>query len=222
MSKNVLYWRDVLKDEKKKYFLKILYFLSTERLKRDIYPPNKEVFTAFHITAFNDIKVVILGQDPYYRYNQAHGLAFSVNNNVTIPPSLKNIYKELSTDLSNSYNFKHGCLNGWAKQGVLLLNTILTVESGKPGSHSQIGWQNFTDMVIHVINKNLNGIIFLLWGRLSRNKVNIIDSNKHYILQASHPSPLSAYHGFFGCRHFSKTNQLLIMQNKKPINWFCI
>lgn len=222
MSQHILHWHDVLKNAKRKYLLEILHFLSLERLKKDIYPPQKEIFKAFFLTEFNNIKVVILGQDPYYKYNQANGLAFSVNKNVNIPPSLKNIYKEITIDLSKNYNFEHGDLKGWAKQGVFLLNSILTVESGKPGSHSHIGWQNFTDMVIYIINKYLNGVVFLLWGRISRKKEKIINSDKHYILQASHPSPLSAYNGFFGCRHFSKTNRLLIMQKKIPINWLVI
>ncbi|CAL4042655.1 Uracil-DNA glycosylase [Buchnera aphidicola (Pemphigus populi)] len=220
MSNNILNWKYLLKNEKKKYFLDIIRFLSKERLKKIIYPPHSEIFTAFLLTEFSSIKVVILGQDPYHNFNQAHGLAFSVNIGATIPPSLKNIYKEISNDMLLNYVFQNGLLKNWAKQGVLLLNTILTVESGKPGSHSQIGWTFFTDKVIEVINKYLYGVVFLLWGSHAKNKVGIIDGNKHYILQASHPSPLSAYRGFFGCRHFSKTNQILIKQGKRPINWF--
>lgn len=172
------------------------------------------------MTKFSSIKVVIIGQDPYYGNNQANGLAFSVNTGTIIPPSLKNIYKELSNDISPGYVFQSGSLNDWARQGVLLLNTILTVESGKPGSHSQIGWQLFTDKVIKVINEYLHGVIFLLWGSNAKSKSSIINEKKHYILQASHPSPLSAYRGFFGCRHFSITNKILITEGKTPINWF--
>lgn len=172
------------------------------------------------MTKFTSVKVVIIGQDPYYNYNQANGLAFSVNIGTMIPSSLKNIYKELSNDISPGYVFQSGFLKHWASQGVLLLNTILTVESGKPGSHAQIGWQFFTDKVIEVINQHLHGVVFLLWGSEAKSKSSIINDNKHFILQASHPSPLSAYRGFFGCRHFSTTNQILIEQGKTPINWF--
>jgi uracil-DNA glycosylase len=206
--------------KKKTYFLDIFHFLSDERSRKIIYPPHREIFTAFLLTKFSSIKVVIIGQDPYYRHNQANGLAFSVNMGTIIPPSLKNIYKELSNDISPGYVFQSGFLKNWARQGVLLLNTILTVESGKPGSHAQIGWQLFTDKVIQVINEYLRGVVFLLWGRGAKSKSSVINKKKHYILQASHPSPLSAYRGFFGCRHFSITNQILITEGKTPINWF--
>ncbi|WP_367681670.1 uracil-DNA glycosylase [Buchnera aphidicola] len=195
--------------------------MSNERLKKTIYPPNKDIFTAFLLTRFTSIKVVILGQDPYYHYKQAHGLAFSVNLGEIIPPSLKNIYKEILDNFSSDHIFQSGFLNNWAKQGVFLLNSILTVESGKPASHSQIGWQLFTDKVIRVINEHLSGVVFLLWGSSAKSKISIINSKKHYILQASHPSPLSAYRGFFGCRHFFIANQILIKQGKTPINWLC-
>lgn len=188
-------------------------------MKKNIYPPAKEVFTAFRLTNLHKIKVVIIGQDPYYHFNQAHGLAFSVNKGVIIPPSLKNIYKEIVSDLSCPNDFIDGSLNSWSDQGVFLLNSVLTVESGKPASHFNIGWQVFTDQVIRIINKYLNGIVFLLWGNFSKNKSFLIDNKKHYILQASHPSPLSAYRGFFGCRHFSQTNKILIKQGKTPIKW---
>lgn len=219
---NILSWKDVLSQEKKKYFINIIKFLKKERLKKIIYPDQKDVFNAFFSTSFNDIKVVILGQDPYFSKNQAHGLSFSVRKSVTIPPSLKNIYKELNSDFKKNYRFNHGCLESWANQGVFLLNTILTVESGKPKSHSHVGWNIFTDKVISVINLYRNSIIFLLWGNDAQKKCSLIDEKNHYILKASHPSPLSAYRGFFGCKHFSLTNQILRDNKKKPIDWFVI
>lgn len=170
------------------------------------------------MTKFSDIKVVVIGQDPYFRPGQAHGLAFSVRKNTNIPPSLANIHKELINDMGIPFLFKHGCLESWARQGVLLLNSILTVESGKPGSHSKLGWEIFTSQVINIISKYHSGIVFLLWGSYAKKKVNNI--SRHHVLLASHPSPLSSYKGFFGCRHFSKTNILLKDQNKATINWF--
>ncbi|QCI17979.1 uracil-DNA glycosylase [Buchnera aphidicola (Acyrthosiphon lactucae)] len=215
-------WKDVLSQEKKKYFIDIIKFLKKERLNKIIYPDQKDIFNAFILTNFNDIKVVILGQDPYFSKNQAHGLSFSVPKNSIIPPSLKNIYKELNSDFKKKYKFNHGCLERWAHQGVFLLNTILTVESGKPKSHSNIGWTIFTDKVISTINLHRNSIIFLLWGNDAQKKCNLIDKNNHYVLKASHPSPLSAYRGFFGCKHFSLTNKILLQNKKEPINWFLI
>ncbi|QCI25403.1 uracil-DNA glycosylase [Buchnera aphidicola (Sitobion avenae)] len=218
----ILSWKDVLSQEKKKYFINIMKFLKQERLKKIIYPDQKDVFNAFFLTNFNDIKVVILGQDPYYSKNQAHGLSFSVPKYFTIPPSLKNIYKELNSDFKKKHIFNHGCLKNWANQGVFLLNTILTVESGKPKSHSDIGWNIFTDKVISVINLYRDSVIFLLWGNNAQTKCSLINNNNHYILKTSHPSPLSAYRGFFGCKHFSLTNNILLENKKKPINWFLI
>ncbi|QCI19760.1 uracil-DNA glycosylase [Buchnera aphidicola (Brevicoryne brassicae)] len=207
---------------KKKYFINIIKFLKKERLKKIIYPKQKDIFNAFLLTDFAKIKVVILGQDPYFCHNQAHGLSFSVPYNCTIPPSLKNIYKELNSDFKKKHIFNHGCLENWANQGVFLLNTSLTVESKKPKSHSNIGWDIFTDKVISVISLYKNSIVFLLWGHDAQKKINLINIKNHYILKASHPSPLSAYRGFFGCKHFSSTNKILIKNNKAPINWFMI
>ncbi|QCI23738.1 uracil-DNA glycosylase [Buchnera aphidicola (Macrosiphoniella sanborni)] len=220
--KKILSWTDVLSQEKKKYFIDIMRFLKKERLKKTIYPQQKDIFNAFILTHFNDIKVVILGQDPYFSKNQAHGLSFSVPKSYNIPPSLQNIYKELNSDFKKNVIFKHGCLESWANQGVFLLNTILTVESGKPKSHNSIGWNIFTDTVISKINQYRNSIIFLLWGTNAQKKDIFINKNKHYILRASHPSPLSAYRGFLGCKHFSLTNQILLNNRKKPIDWFAI
>ncbi|QIQ41785.1 MAG: uracil-DNA glycosylase [Buchnera aphidicola (Microlophium carnosum)] len=208
--------------KKKRYFINIMKFLRQERLNKIIYPDAKDIFNAFVLTNFNDIKVVILGQDPYYSKNQAHGLSFSVPKDLTIPPSLKNIYKELNSDFKKKHRFNHGYLENWAYQGVFLLNTILTVESDKPKSHSNIGWTIFTDKVISAINLYRNSIVFLLWGNDAKKKCNLIDKKNHYILKASHPSPLSAYRGFFGCKHFTLTNKILIQNKKKPINWFLI
>lgn len=178
------------------------------------------MFRAFSLTPFHQIKVVIIGQDPYYNVNQAHGLAFSVNFGCPIPPSLKNIYKEIicNFDLSTNYYF-HGCLSRWAIQGVLLLNSILTVESGKPRSHAHLGWQDFTNAVIYYVNKYLDKVVFLLWGKDAQEKRYMIHNNKHFILCASHPSPFAAHRGFFGCKHFYKTNCILSKYNKNIIFW---
>ncbi|AKC31877.1 uracil-DNA glycosylase [Candidatus Pantoea carbekii] len=218
---NKLTWYDVLAEEKKKsYFNKILKKISNERMKGVvIYPSQKNVFNAFRLTKLHNLKVVILGQDPYHGTNQAHGLAFSVLPGIAIPPSLSNIYKEIEQDIPSFVRPKHGCLEHWAKQGVLLLNTILTVEAGKAHSHSDFGWQRFTDQVISVINDNCRDIIFLLWGKNAQKKSDKIDHRRHYVLTAAHPSPLSAYNGFFGCKHFSQVNVLLKLYNRVPINW---
>ncbi|CAL4320377.1 Uracil-DNA glycosylase [Buchnera aphidicola (Cavariella theobaldi)] len=216
-----LSWKDVLfQEKKKKYFIDIIQFLKKERLKKIIYPSHQDVFNAFLFTDFNKIKVVIIGQDPYISENQAHGLSFSIPKNYTIAPSLKNIYKELNSDFQNNFVFKHGCLTTWAKQGVFLLNSILTVESKKPRSHYHIGWDIFTNTVISMINHHHKSIVFLLWGKEAQKKCYLINDQKHYILKAAHPSPLSACRGFFGCKHFSQTNKILIHEKKKPINWF--
>lgn len=197
-------------------------FVKNQRLNSIIYPDQKDVFNAFLLTNFNDIKVVIIGQDPYFSKNQAHGLSFSVPIGCTIPPSLKNIHKELNNDFKKKYIFHHGCLESWSNQGVFLLNTTLTVESGKPKSHSNIGWDIFTDKVISEISLHRHSVVFLLWGNDAKKKCKLIDTNNHYILKTSHPSPLSVYRGFFGCRHFSKANKILIDNKKKPINWFIL
>ncbi|PPI88277.1 uracil-DNA glycosylase [Candidatus Pantoea edessiphila] len=218
---NMLKWRHVLSEEKKKsYFVNTLRLINNRRAAGiTIYPSQENVFNAFRLTELKDIKVVILGQDPYCRPNQAHGLAFSVLPGTKIPPSLRNIYKELLQDISDFKQPNHGFLESWAEQGIMLLNTILTVEEGKVHSHAQFGWEIFTNKVIDVINYNCNGIIFLLWGIHAQNKGNIIDLQRHYVLRAPHPSPRSAHLGFFGCKHFSKTNKLLIKQSKTPIMW---
>ncbi|QNS01908.1 MAG: uracil-DNA glycosylase [Buchnera aphidicola (Pentalonia nigronervosa)] len=208
--------------KKKRYFINIINFIKNQRANRIIYPSQNNIFNAFLLTHFDKIKVVILGQDPYFSKNQAHGLAFSVPVGAIIPPSLKNIYKELNNDFKKNFLFNHGCLENWAHQGVFLLNTILTVESGKPKSHNSIGWDVFTDQVISMINLHRRSIIFLLWGQDAQKKSRLIDINNHYILQASHPSPLSAFRGFFGCKHFSKVNKILIQNQQEPINWFSI
>jgi uracil-DNA glycosylase len=194
-------------------------FLNQEKkADKTILPPEGSIFNAFNILPFEQYKVVIIGQDPYHGLNQANGLAFSVNKGQKIPPSLRNIYKELKSDLGLEIP-QHGDLSNWAKQGVLLLNTVLTVEEGKPGSHQGKGWEHFTDAVITEINNELNGVVFLLWGNYAKSKKTLIDNHKHLILEANHPSPLSANRGFFLCKHFSKTNEYLKKQGKEPINW---
>lgn len=178
------------------------------------------MFSAFHLTPFQSIKVVIIGQDPYYNINQAHGLAFSVKFGFNIPPSLKNIYREITNNFNfpNDY-YSHGCLLRWARQGVFLLNSILTVESGKPRSHVKLGWEQFTNQVIVYISTFLSNVIFLLWGRDAQQKKDFINCHKHIVLCASHPSPLAVYRSFFGCRHFIKTNSILFEQKKNVIFW---
>lgn len=212
--------RCIKRRKKKLYFINIVKNLANIRKTKIVYPPKHEVFNAFSLTHFSNIKVVIIGQDPYFRKGQAHGLAFSVRKNVKIPPSLVNIQKELVNDIGKNFFFQNGCLKNWARQGVFLLNSVLTVESNKPGSHFKLGWENFTNKVIKIISDCHTGVIFLLWGSYAKKKIAHICIRKHHILLASHPSPLSSYHGFFGCRHFSKTNFLLKKQNKTPINWF--
>ncbi|PKK96083.1 MAG: uracil-DNA glycosylase [Tenericutes bacterium HGW-Tenericutes-4] len=212
-------WKDVLEDElKKDYFIKMSTFLELAYKTKTVYPKQEHIFSAFLLTPYNNVKVVIIGQDPYHQSGQAHGLSFSVQNGVKPPPSLKNIYKELNTDLNCEIT---GCgnLEKWAKQGVLLLNTVLTVEEGKPTSHKNLGWDTFTKKVIEVLNCKNEPIVFLLWGNFAKTYKTLIDTNKHYVLQAAHPSPFSAYNGFFGCKHFSKTNELLKQLNKTPIDW---
>ncbi|WP_343190423.1 uracil-DNA glycosylase [Buchnera aphidicola (Mollitrichosiphum nigrofasciatum)] len=215
-------WCDFLnKEKKKKYFINIIKHLNILYCNKKIYPKKKNIFKAFYMTELSDIQVVILGQDPYFRSKQAHGLAFSVPCGIKIPPTLKNIYRELINDYNKKgYIFNNGCLMNWAKQGVFLLNTILTVESGKPFSHMHLGWSMFTDKVISIISKHCIGVVFLLWGNAAQKKKIIIDESKHFLFTASHPSPFSANRGFFGCRHFSKTNNILCAIGGRPINWF--
>lgn len=214
-------WSDVLAQEKSQpYFQHIMTYVAAERAAgKTIYPPQTDVFNAFKLTELNQVKVVILGQDPYHGPNQAHGLCFSVLPGIKPPPSLLNIYKELATDIAGFRIPQHGFLQSWAEQGVLLLNTVLTVEQGQAHSHAKIGWETFTDKVIEQLSVHTQGTIFLLWGSHAQRKGVVIDQTKHHVLHAPHPSPLSAHRGFLGCRHFSLANQLLEQQNKPAINW---
>ena len=214
-------WKEVLKNEfAKTYFLEIVTFLKIEKnAGKIIYPPGPLIFNAFTQTPFHKVKVVIIGQDPYHNPGQAHGLSFSVPSGVKPPPSLMNIYKEFNASLGIAMPAEFGNLTKWAEQGVLLLNAILTVRANEPGSHSKIGWMNFTDAVIKKISDEKSGIIFLLWGKFAQEKQALIDETKHHVLKAAHPSPFSAYQGFFGCNHFVKTNQLLTEQGLQPIDW---
>lgn len=216
-----LTWHDVLAVEKEKpYFNETLKQVAREREAGvTVYPPQKDVFNAFRLTELGDIKVVILGQDPYHGPNQAHGLAFSVLPGVAVPPSLQNMYKELVQDIPGFERPQHGFLESWARQGVLLLNTVLTVEASKAHSHARFGWETFTDNVIAAINQHREGVIFLLWGSHAQKKGSIIDRQRHHVLQAPHPSPLSAHRGFFGSKHFSQTNALLQSAGQQPIDW---
>ena len=213
-------WQAALQTEfEKDYFKNITSFLKTEKANgKIIYPIGKNIFNAFNTTPFDQVKVVILGQDPYHSEGQAHGLSFSVQQGVAIPPSLQNIYKELHTDVGCAIP-QHGCLQAWAEQGVLLLNASLTVEKGMPMSHAKIGWHTFTDAVIKKISEEKTGVIFLLWGKFAQEKKSLIDTQKHAILMAPHPSPFSVHTGFWGCKHFSKVNEILQSQHKEIINW---
>lgn len=199
------------------YITKLEGFLKDERRLHNIYPKKTEVFNAFKLTSFENIKVVILGQDPYHGPNQAHGLSFSVNYGIKIPPSLANIYKELKSDIDFAIP-SHGNLTSWANQGVLLLNATLTVRAGEPGSHQKKGWETFTDAVIKLISDKKENCVFLLWGNFAKSKINLIDLDKHLVLTAAHPSPLAGG-AFFGCKHFSKTNEYLKSKNISPIDW---
>ena len=212
-------WKPFLEDEfKKKYMEEIKTFLiNCSKNNEVIYPHPIDIFRSLELTTFDNVKVVILGQDPYHGQNQAHGLAFSVQENVPKPPSLKNIFKEISEDLKIEKRFS-GDLTNWAKQGVLLLNTCLTVSPGRPGSHSHLGWQEFTDSVIKAVDTK-DRVVFILWGSYARKKKELLSNNKNLILEAPHPSPLSAHRGFFGCKHFSKTNQFLHKHEIKDIDW---
>lgn len=212
-------WEDALKSEMElPYFKQLMHFVTEERAKGIIYPPESAMFNAFEKTPYANVKVIILGQDPYHQPMQAHGLSFSVKESIRIPPSLKNIYKELKSDLGLEIPAS-GNLENWATQGVLLLNTVLSVREGAAGSHQNKGWEQFTDAVIRLLSDKQSGLVFLLWGRYAHSKEKLIDTSKHYLLKAAHPSPLSAYQGFYGCKHFSQTNKLLEASGKKPINW---
>lgn len=211
-------WDDVLQDEmQKSYFKYIKEFVKSERLSKTIFPPAQDLFNAFKLTNFNNIKVVILGQDPYHGEKEAMGLSFSVRRGVRTPPSLRNIFKELQDDLGIERIDTD--LSDWAEQGVFLLNTVLTVEKDKANSHKDIGWEIFTDFVIKQINDKLDNVVFILWGRQARDKKRMITNPNHYVIESAHPSPLSAYNGFFGSKPFSKTNEYLKKSNKKEINW---
>jgi len=214
-------WLKILKDEFDKPYMKALKaFLLTEKEKGyEVYPKGSEIFNALNHTSFEKVKVVLLGQDPYHGPGQAHGLSFSVQKGVTIPPSLKNIYKELASDIPGFVIPSHGNLTKWADEGVLLLNATLTVRAREAGSHQGKGWEIFTNKIISRISEEHEGIVFLLWGRYAQNKTALIDSSKHKILTAAHPSPFSAYNGFFGCNHFSKTNEILKQEGKNPVDW---
>ena len=212
-------WDELLVDEfKKSYYLELREFLKEEYTTKVIYPNMYNIFEALKHTSYKDTKVLILGQDPYHGENQAHGLAFSVQPNVAIPPSLLNIYKELKNDVG-CFIPNNGYLIPWADQGVLLLNTALTVRAHEANSHKGKGWEVFTDRIIKLLNDRNDPVIFVLWGANARKKKELIDSSRHYILEAPHPSPLSASRGFFGCRHFSKINEILISIGKTPIDW---
>ncbi|WP_294156056.1 uracil-DNA glycosylase [uncultured Clostridium sp.] len=212
-------WKNYLSDEfKKDYYKNLKEFLIHEYNSKVIYPNMYDLFNALHFTSYADTKVVILGQDPYHGPNQAHGLSFSVNPGVRIPPSLVNIYKELHTDL-NCYIPNNGYLKKWADQGVLLLNTVLTVRAGEANSHKNKGWEEFTTKVIKILNEKETPVVFILWGNNAISKETLITNSKHLIIKSVHPSPLSASRGFFGSRPFSKTNDFLISTNQKPIDW---
>lgn len=212
-------WDIILKDEiNKEYFQKLLAFIKEEYKSKTIYPKQTDVFKAFRNTAYEDVKVVILGQDPYHGINQAEGLSFSVKEGIQKPPSLLNIFKELHDDLGYDIPTT-GSLVPWTQEGVLLLNTVLTVEAGKPASHKDLGWERFTDEVIKKINLKKIPVVFILWGSFARSKKYLITNPNHFIVESPHPSPFSAYNGFFGSKPFSKTNNYLISKGIKPINW---
>ncbi len=215
------YWKEALQGEFEKEYMKNLRtFLMKEKEEgKIVFPPGSLIFNAFNHTPFDKVKVVILGQDPYHGQGQAHGLSFSVQKGVTPPPSLKNIYKELKDDIEDFTIPSHGDLTKWADEGVLLLNATLTVRKGEPGSHHNKGWELFTDQAIRELSEKKKGIVFLLWGKNAQAKIPLIDTDKHFILKAAHPSPYSANSGFFGCRHFSKANKLLKEQGIEPIDW---
>ena len=213
-------WDNYLKKEfESEYYLKIREFLKQEYFKKTIYPDMYDIFNALKFTSYSDCKIVILGQDPYHGEGQAHGLSFSVKPGIKTPPSLVNIYKELSSDIKGFYIPNNGYLTKWAKQGVLLLNASLTVVAGNANSHSKIGWQIFTDYIIKILNEREKPLVFMLWGNNAIRKEQLITNKHHLILKAAHPSPLSAHNGFFGCRHFSKANEFLEKNGVKPVDW---
>ncbi|RXK06672.1 uracil-DNA glycosylase [Halarcobacter bivalviorum] len=213
-------WDDILKLEKSKdYYKELETFLEKEYSTKKIFPPKELIFNAFEKTSLDNLKVVILGQDPYHGEGQAQGFSFSTPSNIKNPPSMQNILKEIKDDISVDSICLDGDLTSWAQQGVLLLNTILTVEEAKPKSHEKKGWENFTDNIIKYISSSCEDIVFILWGAPAIKKSKLIDEKKHHILTAPHPSPLSSYRGFFGCKHFSKTNEILKQKGKDQIQW---
>jgi uracil-DNA glycosylase len=212
-------WENKMKKEfEKDYFSILNQFLKQEYKEQTIFPEKKLIFNTLNSTPFNKVKVVIIGQDPYHGKGQAHGLSFSVTEGIKTPPSLVNIFKEIESDLKIN-NHGKGDLTKWAKQGVLLLNATLTVRENTPGSHQNKGWEQFTDQIISTISEERKDLVFLLWGKFAQNKTKLIDKNKHHILMSSHPSPLSSYRGFLGCKHFSECNNILKRENKTEINW---
>lgn len=215
------HWNELIQAEREKaYFTDLEEALEQQRSAGDvIFPPEEQIFSAFEKTSLADIKVVILGQDPYHGAGQAHGLAFSVSEDIKVPPSLKNIYKELETDIDDFSIPTHGNLTAWAEQGVLLLNTVLTVKEKQAHSHAKLGWERFTGAAIQRINETNTGCVFMLWGSHAHKKGESIDGTKHKVLKGPHPSPLSAYRGFFGCKHFSSANRWLVEQKKNAIDW---
>ena len=212
-------WSDYLNPEKDKHYFKALDSYLKSKKNLNIYPPKDSWFKALEYSSFEKTKVIILGQDPYHQEGQAEGLSFSVPKGIVIPPSLRNIFKELQSDDVGFSKPEHGNLASWANQGVLLLNSVLTVEKNSPASHANRGWENFTDKVIQILSSNKNNLVFILWGAYANKKSELIDSSKHLILSAPHPSPFSAYKGFFGSRHFSKTNNYLESTNQEAIDW---
>ena len=221
-------WKNVLEqDLRSSYMVSLRKFLQSElQSGKRIYPPMREVFSALDYCPLDQVRVVIIGQDPYHGENQAHGLSFSVKPGVRPPPSLRNIFQEIQDDLhassssTDQFSMDRGCLTSWAAQGVLLLNSVLTVVAGRSGSHQGYGWERFTDQIVNVVNEQREHVVFLLWGSPAQKKGAIVDRNRHYVLSAPHPSPLSAERGFFGCRHFSKTNSYLQSRGYEPIDWF--
>ena len=212
-------WDEILAEEMKKdYFKKLGIFVKNEYRTKTVFPPYQNIFDALRFTDYDEVKVVILGQDPYHNQGQAHGLCFSVQPDVAIPPSLKNIYKELQSDLGCAIP-NNGYLVKWAKQGILMLNTVLTVRAHKPLSHQGKGWEQFTDAIIEAVNAQDRPIVYMLWGKPAQRKASMLNNPKHLVLKAAHPSPLSASHGFFGCKHFSQANQFLEENGMQPIDW---
>ena len=213
-------WKNILQKEfDEKYFEDLIQFVKSEYQETTVYPPAKFIFSAFDLTPFDKVKVVIFGQDPYHGQNQANGLAFSVSDNTPLPPSLVNIYKEIKSDLGVETKNKNGNLKNWARQGVLMLNATLTVRANTAGSHQNKGWEKFTDAVVNVLSEQKENLVFILWGAYAQKKGLMIDESKHLVIRSAHPSPLSAYNGFLGSKPFSQTNSYLIFSGKDPIDW---